>query len=150
MGEQWVIFQYPQRQHSAGVLGTEKNPNWFGRLVNDQWLNGALQPSPKRDQEHPWKRRLQLWMSKYLSHVLLREKRPKAKPEGVKEKDDPVLFRRNWYFPRGSDVRQALTHWCSMFSLCVEFSAAGSSEVSLFGSIATKLSPVSSWRLKPT
>lgn len=68
----------------------------------------------------------------------------------MKEEDDPVLFRGTWYLPGGSDVRQALARWCFMFSLCVELSAAGSAEVSLFGSIATKLSPVSSWRIKPT
>lgn len=37
-----MIFLYLERQHSADVLGTEKIPNWFGRLVNDQSLNGVL------------------------------------------------------------------------------------------------------------
>jgi len=39
-------------------------------------------------------------MKEDLSDLLWREKRPKAKPEGVEE-DNPGLFRRKGYLTRG-------------------------------------------------
>lgn len=115
-GEQWVIFLCPEKQHSTDVeLGTEtgvwvlrENPtNLGGWWVIWMGLSNHL---PRWTRNIPWKSRLQLLMAKYLSDVSWRMKRPKAKPGGVKEEEDPGLFRRKWYLPGGSDARQALTH----------------------------------------